>query len=135
MYHLVLTSLFHQVGFISYIVHPLWETWAELVFPDAQDIMITLENNRWGDTADFDVDLLQQQLMRICRNYYENLIPASPTDHDHMELKEGSNEDEDFDDQEQDQVNTKTFLSIHFKNILGCTSVGKRSGDTGGGRP
>ena len=35
-----------QVGFISYIVHPLWETWAELVFPDAQDIMITLENNR-----------------------------------------------------------------------------------------
>merc|ERR1719458_2430249 len=57
------------------------ETWAELVFPDAQDIMITLENNR---------------------NYYENLIPASPTDH--MELKEGSNEDEDFDDQEEDQV-------------------------------
>merc|ERR1711936_1369819 len=46
-----------------------------------QDIMITLENNR---------------------NYYENLIPASPTDH--MELKEGSNEDEDFDDQEEDQV-------------------------------
>ena len=36
------------------------------------------------------------------RNYYENLIPASPTDH--MELKEGSNEDEDFDDQEEDQV-------------------------------
>jgi len=70
-----------QVGFISYIVHPLWETWAELVFPDAQDIMITLENNR---------------------NYYENLIPASPTDH--MELREGSNEDEDFDDQEEDQV-------------------------------
>ena len=27
-------------------MHPLWETWAELVFPDAQDIMITLENNR-----------------------------------------------------------------------------------------
>ena len=39
----------------------------------------------------------------ICgRIYYENLIPASPTDH--MELKEGSNEDEDFDDQEEDQV-------------------------------
>ena len=62
LYHLVVTSLFHQVGFISYIVHPLWETWAELVFPDAQDIMITLENNRWGDAADFDVDLLQHQL-------------------------------------------------------------------------
>ena len=35
-----------QVGFISYIVHPLWETWAELVYPDAQDILTTLENNR-----------------------------------------------------------------------------------------
>ena len=41
-------------------------------------------------------------LMIFVRNYYENLIPASPTDH--MELKEGSNEDEDFDDQEEDQV-------------------------------
>ena len=36
-----------QVGFISYIVHPLWETWAELVYPDAQDILTTLENNRF----------------------------------------------------------------------------------------
>jgi cAMP-specific phosphodiesterase 4 len=35
-----------QVGFISYIVHPLWETVAELVYPDAQDIMATLEYNR-----------------------------------------------------------------------------------------
>merc|ERR1719242_182299 len=65
-----------QVGFISYIVHPLWETRAELVYPDAQEILTTLENNRL---------------------YYENLIPVSPTD-DHMELREGSNEDEDFED-------------------------------------
>merc|ERR1711884_20149 len=35
-----------QVGFISYIVNPLWETWAELVYPDAQEILTTLENNR-----------------------------------------------------------------------------------------
>merc|ERR1719391_1934884 len=35
-----------QVGFISYIVHPLWETMAELVFPDGQEIMTTLEDNR-----------------------------------------------------------------------------------------
>merc|ERR1719369_2454575 len=54
-----------QVGFISFIVHPLWETWAELVYPDAQEILAMLESNR---------------------NYYENLIPASPTDH--MELRE-----------------------------------------------
>lgn len=67
-----------QVGFISYIVHPLWETWAELVYPDAQDILVTLENNR---------------------NYYESLIPSSPTDN--MELKEGSNEDEEYEPSEE----------------------------------
>ena len=36
-----------QVGFINFIVHPLWETWAELVYPDAQPILETLEKNRW----------------------------------------------------------------------------------------
>lgn len=35
-----------KVGFIDYIVHPLWETWADLVHPDAQDILDTLEDNR-----------------------------------------------------------------------------------------
>ncbi|XP_049644420.1 cAMP-specific 3',5'-cyclic phosphodiesterase 4A isoform X2 [Suncus etruscus] len=35
-----------QVGFIDYIVHPLWETWADLVHPDAQHILDTLEDNR-----------------------------------------------------------------------------------------
>ncbi|KAH7638472.1 calcium/calmodulin-dependent 3',5'-cyclic nucleotide phosphodiesterase 1C-like protein [Dermatophagoides farinae] len=47
-----------QVGFIDYIVHPLWETWADLVHPDAQDILDTLEENR---------------------DWYQNMIPASPT--------------------------------------------------------
>ena len=84
LHHLIdiVTSLFHQVGFISYIVHPLWETWAELVFPDAQDIMITLENNRWGDTADFDVDLLQQQLTPFTDENLQELLrepdPSQP---------------------------------------------------------
>jgi len=35
-----------KVGFIDYIVHPLWETWADLVYPDCQDILDTLEDNR-----------------------------------------------------------------------------------------
>ena len=35
-----------KVGFIDYIVHPLWETWADLVFPDAQPIIENLELNR-----------------------------------------------------------------------------------------
>jgi len=46
------------VGFIDYIVHPLWETWADLVHPDAQDILDTLEDNR---------------------NWYQSMIPQSPS--------------------------------------------------------
>ncbi|XP_057189236.1 cAMP-specific 3',5'-cyclic phosphodiesterase 4C isoform X3 [Triplophysa rosa] len=47
-----------QVGFIDYIVHPLWETWADLVHPDAQEILDTLEDNR---------------------EWYQSMIPHSPT--------------------------------------------------------
>ncbi|NXD07033.1 PDE4D phosphodiesterase, partial [Nothocercus nigrocapillus] len=47
-----------QVGFIDYIVHPLWETWADLVHPDAQDILDTLEDNR---------------------EWYQSTIPQSPS--------------------------------------------------------
>jgi len=35
-----------QVSFIDYVVHPLWETWAELVFPECQEILDSLESNR-----------------------------------------------------------------------------------------
>ncbi|KAM6104779.1 3',5'-cyclic-AMP phosphodiesterase 4D-like [Pterocles gutturalis] len=47
-----------QVAFIDYIVHPLWETWADLVHPDAQDILDTLEDNR---------------------EWYRSTIPQSPS--------------------------------------------------------
>ncbi|XP_059196856.1 cAMP-specific 3',5'-cyclic phosphodiesterase 4D isoform X1 [Centropristis striata] len=47
-----------QVGFIDFIVHPLWETWADLVHPDAQDILDTLEDNR---------------------EWYQSMIPRSPS--------------------------------------------------------
>ncbi len=44
---LILSLLFlMQVGFIDFIVHPLWETWADLVFPDAQELLEHLEENR-----------------------------------------------------------------------------------------
>jgi hypothetical protein len=75
-----------QVGFIDYIVHPLWETWADLVYPDSQQILETLESNRY---------------------YYSSLIPESPTDN---ELREGSNEDEeeDIDDRDEDIKQSQT---------------------------
>ncbi|CAG0897215.1 unnamed protein product [Cyprideis torosa] len=47
-----------QVGFIEYIAHPLWETWGDLVHPDAQRILDLLEENR---------------------DYYNSQIPPSPT--------------------------------------------------------
>ncbi|NWY22325.1 PDE4D phosphodiesterase, partial [Aphelocoma coerulescens] len=35
-----------QVGFIDYVVQPLWETWGDLVHPDAREMLETLEENR-----------------------------------------------------------------------------------------
>ncbi|XP_070506220.1 3',5'-cyclic-AMP phosphodiesterase-like isoform X1 [Chironomus tepperi] len=76
-----------QVGFIDYIVHPLWETWADLVHPDAQDILDMLEENR---------------------DYYQSLIPPSPTEMDddkirfQVTLEEESNSDNDDGNDEND---------------------------------
>uniref|UniRef100_A0A3Q3DZV3 Phosphodiesterase n=1 Tax=Labrus bergylta TaxID=56723 RepID=A0A3Q3DZV3_9LABR len=58
----------NQVGFIDYIVHPLWETWADLVHPDAQDILDTLEDNR---------------------EWYQSMIPHSPSPSSPDELQAG----------------------------------------------
>ena len=46
------------MGFIDYIVHPLWETWGDLVHPAAQDILDTLEENR---------------------DWYQSTMPQSPS--------------------------------------------------------
>ncbi|XP_070701938.1 3',5'-cyclic-AMP phosphodiesterase 4B-like [Pempheris klunzingeri] len=62
-----------QVGFIDYIVHPLWETWADLVHPDAQDILDTLEDNR---------------------NWYQSMIPQSPSPPFYTSDSEGGSHEE-----------------------------------------
>ncbi|XP_062888378.1 3',5'-cyclic-AMP phosphodiesterase 4C-like isoform X2 [Mobula hypostoma] len=46
-----------QVGFIDFIVHPLWESWADLVYPDAKEILDNLEDNR---------------------DWFQSMIPRSP---------------------------------------------------------
>uniref|UniRef100_A0A4W5K1M5 Phosphodiesterase n=1 Tax=Hucho hucho TaxID=62062 RepID=A0A4W5K1M5_9TELE len=61
-----------QVGFIDYIVLPLWETWADLVHPDAQDILDTLEDNR---------------------NWYQSMIPQSHKFQFELTLDDGQDED------------------------------------------
>uniref|UniRef100_A0A8C3MRS0 Phosphodiesterase n=1 Tax=Geospiza parvula TaxID=87175 RepID=A0A8C3MRS0_GEOPR len=35
-----------QVGFIDFVVQPLWEAWAELVHPDAREMLRALHENR-----------------------------------------------------------------------------------------
>ncbi|KAL4236995.1 hypothetical protein ACF0H5_005379 [Mactra antiquata] len=47
-----------QVGFIDYILHPMWETWADLVYPDAQEILDRVEENR---------------------DWFQSMIPISPS--------------------------------------------------------
>ena len=54
---LLLIIYYFQVVFINYVVHPLWETWNDLVDPDAQHIVEQLVNNR---------------------EYYRSQCPASP---------------------------------------------------------
>ncbi|CAF0858053.1 unnamed protein product [Adineta steineri] len=42
----------HQIGFINSFVHPLWETWGSLVYPDANTILETLAQNReWHEAS------------------------------------------------------------------------------------
>ncbi|XP_076683903.1 phosphodiesterase dunce isoform X5 [Andrena cerasifolii] len=60
-----------QVGFIDYIVHPLWETWADLVHPDAQEILVTLEDNR---------------------DWYLSMIPPSPPSEEQQQHQQQGNE-------------------------------------------
>uniref|UniRef100_A0A8C8E086 Phosphodiesterase n=1 Tax=Oryzias sinensis TaxID=183150 RepID=A0A8C8E086_9TELE len=71
-----------QVGFIDYVVHPLWETWADLVHPDAQEILDTLEDNR---------------------EWYQSMIPRSPSPtspeehHNEGRPSDGAEEEEEVD--------------------------------------
>uniref|UniRef100_A0A3B3DQK8 Phosphodiesterase n=1 Tax=Oryzias melastigma TaxID=30732 RepID=A0A3B3DQK8_ORYME len=58
----------NQVGFIDYIAHPLWETWADLVHPDAQELLDTLEDNR---------------------EWYQSMIPHSPSPGPETQKEEG----------------------------------------------
>ncbi|XP_022087243.1 cAMP-specific 3',5'-cyclic phosphodiesterase 4C-like isoform X3 [Acanthaster planci] len=64
-----------QVGFIDFIVHPLWETWADLVYPDAQELLDNLEENR---------------------DWYNSQIRNSPTPTSEEDTIKETDEDEKF---------------------------------------
>ncbi|KAJ8287136.1 hypothetical protein GJAV_G00048060, partial [Gymnothorax javanicus] len=73
-----------QVGFIDYIVHPLWETWADLVHPDAQEMLDSLEENR---------------------DWYQSTIPQSPSPAPD-DPAEGGSQAEEEDDEEEEEDNS-----------------------------
>nr|XP_050853545.1 cAMP-specific 3',5'-cyclic phosphodiesterase isoform X3 [Vespula vulgaris] len=101
-----------QVGFIDYIVHPLWETWADLVHPDAQEILDTLEENR---------------------DWYQSMIPPSPPSDDQQQQQQQA-----VNDQQQQQSEKKHFqMTLEEGDESGETLEGNDGGggdgDGGGG--
>ncbi|XP_072757920.1 3',5'-cyclic-AMP phosphodiesterase isoform X6 [Anoplolepis gracilipes] len=93
-----------QVGFIDYIVHPLWETWADLVHPDAQEILDTLEENR---------------------DWYQSMIPPSPPSDESQQP--ATNESQ----QQQDRIHFQVTLEEGDES--GETVEGGDTGGGGGG--
>uniref|UniRef100_A0A3Q2U476 Phosphodiesterase n=1 Tax=Fundulus heteroclitus TaxID=8078 RepID=A0A3Q2U476_FUNHE len=95
----------NQVGFIDYIVHPLWETWADLVHPDAQEILDTLEDNR---------------------EWYQSMIPRSPSPSPDGQEERGSLEEFQFvlTLEEESESDTESTL----EEEKGCRSKTKPGG-------
>ncbi|XP_045024895.1 cAMP-specific 3',5'-cyclic phosphodiesterase isoform X3 [Daphnia magna] len=86
-----------QVGFIDYIVHPLWETWADLVHPDAQDILDGLEDNR---------------------DWYFSMIPPSPppAQSDNTPVDQSDDTGENTETGEADDVNRIESEDGHWRS-------------------
>ncbi|XP_052407394.1 cAMP-specific 3',5'-cyclic phosphodiesterase 4C-like isoform X2 [Carassius gibelio] len=110
-----------QVGFIDYIVHPLWETWGDLVHPDAQEILDTLEDNR--DWYQSTIPLSPSpppegphNELESCRNKFQFELTlegetgqdGSPS-HNHIDShgQEAKREDEEADEAEEDEIEEK----------------------------
>ncbi|XP_014602080.1 PREDICTED: cAMP-specific 3',5'-cyclic phosphodiesterase, isoform F isoform X6 [Polistes canadensis] len=105
-----------QVGFIDYIVHPLWETWADLVHPDAQEILDTLEENR---------------------DWYQSMIPPSPPSDDQQQQQQQQQSGNDQDKKhfqmtlEEGDESGEALESNDGDD--GGNDVGGGGGDGGGG--
>lgn len=57
-----------QVGFIDFVVRPLWETWADLVFPDCQQILDMMEENRQRHKQLMEEEFPQQETSPTLHN-------------------------------------------------------------------
>uniref|UniRef100_A0A3B4AY17 Phosphodiesterase n=1 Tax=Periophthalmus magnuspinnatus TaxID=409849 RepID=A0A3B4AY17_9GOBI len=96
----------NQVGFIDYIVHPLWETWADLVHPDAQEILDTLEDNR---------------------EWYQSMIPHSPSPH--PDCPEGDKFQFELTLEEEGESDSESLTEEQEIGDGSRTGTLKRSGD------
>uniref|UniRef100_A0A8C1ATS9 Phosphodiesterase n=1 Tax=Cyprinus carpio carpio TaxID=630221 RepID=A0A8C1ATS9_CYPCA len=110
-----------QVGFIDYIVHPLWETWGDLVHPDAQEILDTLEDNRdWyqstipqspsppPDGPDNELESCTNKFQFELTLEGEPGQDSAPS-HNHIDSRgqEAKKEDEEADEAEEDEIEEK----------------------------
>lgn len=78
-----------QVSFIDYIVHPLWETWAELVDPYCNDVVDTIVQNK---------------------KHFENLAAQKCTS---PVLKQGNEEEDDEDEKAGTSSEKPLFVFEH----------------------
>ena len=106
--------MYLQVGFIDYIVHPLWETWADLVYPDAQDIIEQVEENR---------------------DWFQSMIPISPSSSFSSSAKstEDKNADSKFqfdieEEKEEEQADGEIVIKL---SDSGSTSTSSEPPTTG----
>ena len=84
------------MGFIDYIVHPLWETWADLVYRTPQHILDTLEDNR---------------------DWYQSTMPSSPgpgaADERLPEHAEEHEEDEEDAEEEEEGGGVRVRVTLN----------------------
>lgn len=85
-------------------MHPLWETWADLVHPDAQDILDTLEENR---------------------DWYQRMIPISPSSSSN-DLKEEEGQGDDSEDGPEEEL-CAAAERIQIQFTLDDEGSGKRA--------
>ncbi|XP_053203195.1 cAMP-specific 3',5'-cyclic phosphodiesterase-like isoform X3 [Panonychus citri] len=86
----------YQVSFIDYIVHPLYETWADLVNPDAQDILDALEENR---------------------DWFQSQIPASPPSDEKSDKCQQSSQQHEKTPDKSDGCEDTRHLSVQADKI------------------
>uniref|UniRef100_A0A8C4IE45 Phosphodiesterase n=1 Tax=Dicentrarchus labrax TaxID=13489 RepID=A0A8C4IE45_DICLA len=102
-----------QVGFIDYIVHPLWETWADLVHPDAQELLDTLEENRewYLNTMPQSPSPPPDRHLQHDRFQFElTLEDLEHNNHNHINLR---NSGDDTADKTEDAPENLKELEIH----------------------